>query len=79
MLKSMPVILAEAALAEGVPYIMSGTCNAMIEELPPAAARNGWYQLYTGYDHAIDEDIVRRAADAGRGLRDGFQVRALAQ
>ena len=59
------IMLAEAALAEGVPYIMSGTCNAMIEELPPAAARNGWYQLYVGYDHAIDEDIVRRAADAG--------------
>jgi len=59
------IMLAEAALAEGLPYIMSGTCNAMIEELPPAAARNGWYQLYVGYDHAIDEDIIRRAADAG--------------
>jgi len=59
------IMLAEAALAEGVPYIMSGTCNAMIEELPPAAARNGWYQLYVGHDHAVDEDIVRRAADAG--------------
>ncbi len=59
------VMLAEAALAEGVPYIMSGTCNAMIEELPAAAAHNGWYQLYVGHDHAIDEDIVRRAADAG--------------
>ena len=44
------IMLAEAALAEGVPYIMSGTCNAAIEELPPAAASNGWYQLYTGKD-----------------------------
>lgn len=59
------LMLAEAALAETVPYIMSGTCNAQIEELPPAAARNGWYQLYAGRDKAIDEDIVRRAADAG--------------
>jgi (S)-mandelate dehydrogenase len=59
------IMLAEAALAENIPYIMSGTCNAAIEELPPAAARNGWYQLYTGRDQAIDEDIVRRAADAG--------------
>jgi L-lactate dehydrogenase (cytochrome)/(S)-mandelate dehydrogenase len=59
------LLLAEAALAETVPYIMSGTCNAQIEELSPAAARNGWYQLYTGKDKAIDEDIVRRAADAG--------------
>jgi len=59
------IMLAEAALAETIPYIMSGTCNAAIEELPPAAARNGWYQLYTGKDSAIDADIVRRAADAG--------------
>jgi L-lactate dehydrogenase (cytochrome)/(S)-mandelate dehydrogenase len=59
------IMLADAALAEGIPYVMSGTCNAAIEELPPAAARNGWYQLYTGKDKAVDEDIVRRAADAG--------------
>jgi (S)-mandelate dehydrogenase len=58
-------LLAEAALAENVPYIMSGTCNAAIEDLPEACARNAWYQLYTGRDKAIDEDIVRRAADAG--------------
>ena len=59
------LLLAEAALAETIPYIMSGTCNAMIEELPPAGARNAWYQLYTGRDSRVDEDIVRRAADAG--------------
>jgi (S)-mandelate dehydrogenase len=59
------IMLAEAALAETIPYVMSGTCNAAIEELPQAAARNGWYQLYTGKDKAIDEDIVRRAGDAG--------------
>jgi (S)-mandelate dehydrogenase len=59
------LLLAEAALAENVPYIMSGTCNAAIEDLPEACARNAWYQLYTGRDKAIDEDIVRRAADAG--------------
>jgi (S)-mandelate dehydrogenase len=59
------IMLAEAALAEDIPYIMSGTCNAAIEDLPPAAARNGWYQLYTGKNKAIDEDIVRRAGDAG--------------
>jgi L-lactate dehydrogenase (cytochrome)/(S)-mandelate dehydrogenase len=61
------VMLAEAALAESIPYIMSGACNAAIEELPTAAAGNGWYQLYTGKDKAIDEDIVRRAGDAGMG------------
>ena len=59
------IMLAEAALVETIPYIMSGTSSATIEELPEAAARNAWYQLYTGRDTAIDADIVRRAADAG--------------
>ena len=59
------LLLAEAALTEGVPYIMSGACNAAIEDLPPDCASNAWYQLYTGRDHAIDLDIVRRAEAAG--------------
>jgi L-lactate dehydrogenase (cytochrome)/(S)-mandelate dehydrogenase len=59
------LLLAEAALAESIPYVMSGTANAPIESLRPDCARNAWYQLYTGKDKAIDEDIVRRAADAG--------------
>jgi len=59
------LLLAEAARAEGIPYIMSGTSSAAIEDLPPPAATNGWFQLYTGHDKSIDEDIVRRAADAG--------------
>ncbi len=59
------LMLSESALAENVPYVMSGTCNAAIEELSKPAARHAWYQIYTGRDKAIDEDIVRRAADAG--------------
>lgn len=59
------LLLAEAARLEGIPYVMSGTSSAAIEDLPAACAANGWYQLYTGGDNAIDEDIVRRAADAG--------------
>ncbi len=59
------LMLAEAALAEDIPYVMSGTSSAAIEDLPPPAAANGWYQLYTGCNRTVDEDIVRRAADAG--------------
>jgi L-lactate dehydrogenase (cytochrome)/(S)-mandelate dehydrogenase len=59
------LLLAEAARGEPIPYIMSGTSSAAIEDLPQASAANGWFQLYTGRDKAIDEDIVRRAADAG--------------
>jgi (S)-mandelate dehydrogenase len=59
------LLLAKAALAEGIPYVMSGTSSAAIEDLPPESAANGWYQLYTGRDKLVDEDIVRRARDAG--------------
>ena len=59
------LLLAEAALADNIPYVMSGTSSAAIEDLPGACARNAWYQLYTGRDKSIDEDIVRRAADSG--------------
>jgi L-lactate dehydrogenase (cytochrome)/(S)-mandelate dehydrogenase len=57
--------LAKAAHDAAVPYIMSGTSSAAIESLPPEHARNAWYQLYTGRDSKLDEDIVRRARDAG--------------
>jgi len=59
------LLLAEAALTENIPYVMSGTSSAALEDLPQAAARHAWYQLYTGHDKALDEDIVRRARDAG--------------
>ncbi len=58
-------MLAAAAAETGLPYIMSGTSSAAIEDLPPAHAKNAWYQLYTGRDAKIDADIVRRARDAG--------------
>lgn len=59
------LMLAEAAATSHLPYIMSGTSSAAIEDLPQAHAKNAWYQLYTGRDSKIDEDIVRRARDAG--------------
>lgn len=58
-------LLAAAALQANIPYIMSGTSSAAMEDLPPEAAKNAWYQLYTGRDPKTDEDIVRRARDAG--------------
>lgn len=59
------LLLADAALTESIPYVMSGTSSAAIEDLPTPCAKNAWYQLYTGHDRSIDEDIIRRARDAG--------------
>ena len=58
-------MLAQAAVAGGVPYVMSGSSFAAIERVAEIAPQNTWYQLYATRDHAIAQDVVRRAKDAG--------------
>jgi (S)-mandelate dehydrogenase len=59
------LMLAAAAKAANVPFIMSGTATAQIEDLGRLAPGHGWYQLYPARDRNISEDMVRRARDAG--------------
>ena len=59
------LMLAEAAKAANVPFIMSGTATALIEDLGRLAPDHGWYQLYVARDRSISEDMIRRARDAG--------------
>ena len=59
------LMLAEAAKSANVPFIMSGTGTALIEDLGRIAPDHGWYQLYPARDRAISEDMIRRARDAG--------------
>jgi L-lactate dehydrogenase (cytochrome)/(S)-mandelate dehydrogenase len=59
------LMLAEAARKANVPFIMSGSSTASIEDLARVAPEHGWYQLYAARDKSISEDMIRRAADAG--------------
>ncbi len=59
------MMLAQAAKAANVPFIMSGTGTGLIEDLGRIAPDHGWYQLYVAKDRGISEDMVRRARDAG--------------
>jgi (S)-mandelate dehydrogenase len=59
------MMLAEAAKAANIPFIMSGAATDSIENLAKTAPEHGWYQLYTATDKSISEDQIRRAADAG--------------
>jgi (S)-mandelate dehydrogenase len=59
------MMLAEAARAANVPFIMSGAATGSIEDLGRLAPEHGWYQLYGARDRKISEDMIRRAADAG--------------
>jgi L-lactate dehydrogenase (cytochrome)/(S)-mandelate dehydrogenase len=59
------LMLAEAARDANLPFVMSGTSTASIEELARVAPEHGWYQLYAARDKSISEDMIRRARDAG--------------
>ena len=59
------LMLAEAARDANVPFIMSGSSTASIEDLGRLAPDHGWYQLYSAKDQAISEDMIKRVGDAG--------------
>ncbi len=58
-------MLAEAAREANVPFIMSGTSTASIEDLAKVAPDHGWYQLYSAKNQAVSEDMIKRVSDAG--------------
>ncbi|HKU97034.1 MAG TPA: alpha-hydroxy acid oxidase [Vineibacter sp.] len=59
------LMLAAAARDANVPFIMSGSSTASIEDLAKVAPDHGWYQLYAARDKKISEDMIRRADAAG--------------
>jgi isopentenyl diphosphate isomerase/L-lactate dehydrogenase-like FMN-dependent dehydrogenase len=58
-------MIARAAAASDVPYILSTASTASLEDVFKAAPDHGWFQLYAGRDVAIVDDLVRRAHVAG--------------
>jgi isopentenyl diphosphate isomerase/L-lactate dehydrogenase-like FMN-dependent dehydrogenase len=60
-------MLARAAKAEDVPFILSGACVEQLENVAKIDATRTWYQLYAARDTRISYDLMRRAADCGIG------------
>lgn len=58
-------LLADAATAAGVPFVLSGASIPSIERAAARARENTWCHLYPARDEAITMDQVRRARDAG--------------
>jgi len=58
------MVRAAAARAD-IPFILSGVSVASLEAIAAEATVSSWYQVYPARDHAITQDIVRRARDAG--------------
>lgn len=60
------ILLAKAAAAQGVPFILSTASNARIEDVRAAVPdAELWLQLYVLQDRAITEQLLRRAQAAG--------------
>ncbi|HEX7007707.1 MAG TPA: alpha-hydroxy acid oxidase [Alphaproteobacteria bacterium] len=59
------LILARAAVAADVPFILSTAATESLEEVAKVAPDHGWFQLYAGRDQDIVDDLVRRAHAAG--------------
>ena len=59
------LMLAAAARKANIPFIMSGTATASIEDLAKVAPDHGWYQLYPALDKSISMDMIKRADVAG--------------
>lgn len=59
------VMLARAAAAANVPFLLSSASNGALEDVVKVAPDNVWFQMYCTSDESINADLVRRAAAAG--------------
>jgi (S)-mandelate dehydrogenase len=59
------MILAREAAAAGIPLVLSTYSGSTMEEVASVGPGRRWFQLYVFKDHAITEDLIRRAQAAG--------------
>jgi L-lactate dehydrogenase (cytochrome)/(S)-mandelate dehydrogenase len=58
-------LLAEAARAANIPFILSGASHASVETVCRIAPEHTWYQLYGAHRPDVTEKMIARARDAG--------------
>ncbi len=58
-------LLASAAAAANVPFLLSSASNGELEDVARAAPEHVWFQMYCTSDETINADLVRRAREAG--------------
>ncbi|MDP4835863.1 MAG: alpha-hydroxy acid oxidase [Orrella sp.] len=58
-------MLASAAKALNVPYLLSSASNLALEDAVKIAPHNVWFQMYATSDQRINSDLVKRAIDSG--------------
>lgn len=60
-----PEILARAAVAHNIPFVLSTVTTASIERIGEITGGKFWYQLYHPADPALRDDLLDRAWAAG--------------
>lgn len=60
-----PEILAQAAAATNIPFVLSTCSTASIERIGGLTGGRFWFQLYNPVDPAVRADLLARAAAAG--------------
>ncbi|MBV8169050.1 MAG: alpha-hydroxy-acid oxidizing protein, partial [Alphaproteobacteria bacterium] len=59
------LVLAAAAAKANIPFILSGSANASIEQAVKVAPQHAWYQLYPTLDRTLSADLIKRCRDCG--------------
>lgn len=57
-------LLAQAAAAADIPFLLSSAANGQLEDVARAAPEHVWFQMYCTSDENINADLVRRARAA---------------
>jgi len=60
-----PEILAKAAVAHNIPFVLSTVTTASIESIAEITDGKLWFQLYHPAEAKVTEDILKRAENAG--------------
>jgi (S)-mandelate dehydrogenase len=58
-------MLAQAARNANIPFVISGSSTATIEDLAAIAPQHCWYQIYMARDRSICDDMIARCQAAG--------------
>jgi (S)-mandelate dehydrogenase len=58
-------LLAQAAVAADVPFLLSGASNQSVETIAKISTQHVWFQLYGAKDPARTDHMVGRARDSG--------------
>jgi (S)-mandelate dehydrogenase len=59
------LLLAQAARAANIPFMLSGAGSSSIESIARIAPDHVWYQLYGAKDRKLTDHMIARARDAG--------------